>query len=246
MSVLKILLLEDNQGDARLIEFILSAYSDPVYQITHFERLREAAAALAQRTFDVALVDLTVPDSSGLATVTAITAISPQMPLIVLTGLSDEKLGQEAVQLGAQDFLTKGDYDDQLLARTISYAISRQKMTNALQASEDRIRTIIESNADGIVVVDEAKTICFVNPAAQNLFGESQEKLIGSTFPYSYRPGEVFQIMPSEKDMRFERWSCIVSISTGREAQQSCSHCGISRHASTLKNNCAIWPPMIR
>lgn len=194
MNTFSVLLLEDNQGDARLIDYMLSSYDDPQFRITHVERLNLAKDALLEGNFEVALVDLTVPDSRGMATISAILEVAPDTPLVVLTGIADEKTGHDAVQKGAQDFLVKGEFDEQLLVRTISFAIFRQKMANELRASEDRTRRIIESNADGIVVVDGVKSICFVNPSAQHLFGMSAEEILGTEFSYPCRTGEVIEI----------------------------------------------------
>ena len=191
-----ILLLEDNLGDAKLIQMILSTLVDPAYEVTAVQRLREVKEILLQQAFDVALVDLTVPDSTGLETVSAMIELAPRMPFIVLTGMLDKSLGQDAVQLGAQDFLMKGEFDELLLERTITFAISRQGMKNELRESENRVRTIIESNADGIIVINQKKKIQFVNPAAEKLFGQTKEELLDTIFTYSNHSRDEIEIVP--------------------------------------------------
>lgn len=196
MKTRTVLLLEDNLGDSRLIQMILSTLVDPQYEITTVQRLQEVKEILSQQAFDVALVDLTVPDSTGLETVSAMVELAPRMPFVVLTGMLDEKLGQDAVQMGAQDFLIKGEFDELLLERTIAFAISRQEMKNQLHESENRIRKIIKFNGDGIVVINEKKEIQFVNPAAEKLFGRTKLELLDTIFGYSNHSGDEIEIIP--------------------------------------------------
>ena len=202
MKTRTVLLLEDNLGDSRLIQMILSTLVDPQYEVTTVQRLQEVKEILAQQAFDVALVDLTVPDSTGLETVSAMVQVAPRMPFIVLTRTADKKLGQDAVQMGAQDFLMKGEFDELLLERTITFAISRQGMKNELRESENRVRTIIESNADGIIVINEQQEIQFMNPAAENLFGRSQEELLGTLLDYPNRSGDEVEIIPKNNSSK--------------------------------------------
>lgn len=194
METCHVLLLEDNPGDARLIQFILDGVETPQYTVFHYQRLQKALEACEQNQFQIALVDLTVPDSSGIETVSAIIQHNPHLPVIVLTGMLDEALGDQAVQAGAQDFLIKGEYDQQLLVRAIAYAISRQAMTNALQESDNRTRKIIESNPDGIVVVGENQVIQFANPTARNLLDDQGEELEGTVFGFPCRTGAIVEL----------------------------------------------------
>lgn len=123
---IKVLLIEDNRGDARLIQEILSEATWRLFEIEVAERLSEGLAALSSVIFDVVLLDLSLPDSSGLDTLAGIQANSSQTPVVVLTGLNDDLIAIEAVRRGAQDFLVKGHIDAELLSRAIRYSIERK------------------------------------------------------------------------------------------------------------------------
>jgi len=133
---IKILLVEDNPGDARLIKETLSEAAAGQFEFACTERLDLALEHVAQHEFDVVLLDLTLPDSSGLQTFERMHAQAPTIPTIVLTGLDVETLGIEAVQKGAQDYLIKGQVDTPLLARSVRYAIERKLLENQLVQSK--------------------------------------------------------------------------------------------------------------
>jgi PAS domain S-box-containing protein len=126
-----LLLVEDNAGDARLLREILSEASSFPHTLLHVERLARALTLLADTRVDVVLLDLTLPDAVGLDGLRAIHSAHPLMPIVVLTGLSDEALALEAVKTGAQDYLFKGDADARLIARSIRYAIERSRSEEA-------------------------------------------------------------------------------------------------------------------
>ncbi|MGR3177084.1 MAG: response regulator [Candidatus Anammoxibacter sp.] len=121
---IRVLLVEDNPGDVRLIQEMLSDIGQ-LFSIEHVDRLSEGLALLSETDIDVALIDLGLPDSQGLETFTRIHSHKPAMPVVVLTGLDDEALGIKAVQEGAQDYLTKGDVGKSVLTRSLRYAIER-------------------------------------------------------------------------------------------------------------------------
>ncbi len=124
---LKILLVEDNPGDARLLEEILAEAGRSGFEIKHFERCAPAVVALQNERFDVVLLDLSLPDSKGLETVNRITGAAPQVPVVIMTGLDDEETAIAAAKLGAQDYLVKGSFDHGGLTRTLRYAIERKE-----------------------------------------------------------------------------------------------------------------------
>jgi CheY-like chemotaxis protein len=119
-----ILLVEDSPSDAFAIRTLLEGYSKQ-YPITHVERLSEALTRLTQEEFAVVLLDLSLPDSTGLDTIRAIQTQLLQVPIIVLTGLDNEEIGIKAVQEGAQDYLIKGQFVAGAFIRSINYAIER-------------------------------------------------------------------------------------------------------------------------
>ena len=113
-----ILLIEDNPDDALLLEVMLADVSNASFRLTHAETLSEGLRELDGATHDVVLLDLSLPDSHGLDTFARAHAQSPGTPIIVLTGLDDEDMAVQAVQRGAQDYLSKNQLDGQLLVRS--------------------------------------------------------------------------------------------------------------------------------
>jgi diguanylate cyclase (GGDEF)-like protein len=124
-------LVEDNPGDARLVEILLSE-AGPAFEVSHAGRLGEALEELDRLGFDVVLLDLSLPDSSGFETVERVRMAVPQMPVVVLSGRDDEQIALRALQGGAEDYLVKGQGDGDLIARAIRYAIERKKAEERL------------------------------------------------------------------------------------------------------------------
>ena len=129
---IKVLLVEDNLGDARLLYEGLQEALPEQFQMTHVRRLSETLEYLWEETCDVVLLDLGLPDSHGLDTLVLTRAQAPGVPIVVLTGFQDEALAVEALKEGAQDYLVKGQVDSKLLARSMSYAIVRKATEEAL------------------------------------------------------------------------------------------------------------------
>ncbi len=130
--MIKILLVEDNDLDARLTQDLLAEWTLEEFKITHVRRLSDAFGLLARARFDAVLLDLSLPDGYGLSTVRQIHAANPTIALIVLSGLNDQSLALQAVQNGAQDYLVKGEGPSELLARSIHYAIERKRAEERL------------------------------------------------------------------------------------------------------------------
>ena len=130
---IKVLLIEDNPGDARLIREALAEARGATFDLAWVERLEMGLQRLAEGGIDVVLLDLGLPDSWGLDTVSRAHAQARQVPIIVLTGSEDEEVGVKAVQAGAQDYLVKGEVDSNLLVRSMRYALERQRMRAELR-----------------------------------------------------------------------------------------------------------------
>ena len=125
------------------------------------------------------LLDLSLPDSSGLETLAKVLSSTQQVAIIVLTGLSDEGLALEAMRKGAQDYLVKGHVDEHLLSRAIRYAIERKRAEEALRESEEKYRTILESIEDGYYEVDIAGDFTFFNDSMCRILGYTKDELMG-------------------------------------------------------------------
>lgn len=130
--MIKVLLVEDNDLDARLTQDTLAEWSLEQFEITHVSHLRDAFTYLARTRFDAVLLDLSLPDGYGISTVRQMQAANPTIAIIVLSGLNDQMLALQAVQNGAQDYLIKGEQPSQLLARSIRYAIERKRAEERL------------------------------------------------------------------------------------------------------------------
>jgi PAS domain S-box-containing protein len=152
ITVLHILLVEDNPGDIRLLHEIFREVSTTQYQITSAMTLAAAIEQLSivdRVPFDVILLDLSLPDSRNLSSVLRLRHQAPHVPIVVLTGLDDETLALSAMQQGAQDYLVKGQVDNHLLRRSIRYAIERERTETALrQAKVELEQRVIERTRD--------------------------------------------------------------------------------------------------
>ncbi|MEY3052511.1 MAG: hypothetical protein RLY31_2296 [Bacteroidota bacterium] len=133
----KILLIEDNPGDARLVEIYLSASDLHHCEVVHAVTLQDGITRLEQGDeYAAILLDLTLPDSRGFETLERLTAAFPNNNIIVLTGVSDKDLGIKAVKAGAQDFLVKSSFDSDQLAKSLRFSIERKKILQRLEETQ--------------------------------------------------------------------------------------------------------------
>ncbi|MDD5368109.1 MAG: GAF domain-containing protein [Anaerolineaceae bacterium] len=137
---LLLLLVEDNPMDARLISELLKESSPGKYSLIHVESLKPGVETLSRELPDIILLDLGLPDSQGLNTLINIVSQTLDVPVIVLTGLHDEEMALRAVQVGAQDYLIKGEFNGDLLRRVILHSIERKHMENTLRNSETELK----------------------------------------------------------------------------------------------------------
>ena len=143
-NTIRILLVDDNPGDIRLVELILTD-GDQYAQffVDKAKSLSETIKLLANNDYDAILLDLKLPDSSGIETVKSVNKISSDTPVIVLTGLNDEQMGLLAIKNGATDYIVKGPLLAELLIRTILYALARKQAAREIrQAMEMKSRFI--------------------------------------------------------------------------------------------------------
>ncbi len=128
IQILKLLLVEDNPGDARLLQETLHDVETLKFDIYKVDNLSSAIETLDLEDFDLVLLDLTLPDSQGIETCIKLRGECPEIPIIVLTGLDDEELALRALHQGAQDYLVKGKFETNLLLRSMRYGIERKKI----------------------------------------------------------------------------------------------------------------------
>jgi PAS domain S-box-containing protein len=194
---IRVLLIEDNPGDARLIREILADVGGPAaFQLEWVERLSTGIERIEDGGVDVVLLDLALPDSPAQDTFTTLVGAAPSVPIVVLTLIEDDGNAVKAMQAGAQDYLVKADLDGNFLKRSIRYAIERGRskvqlevLNAALEQRVQDLRTttvskayvdnIIESMAETLVVISPDGVIQRVNQAGINLLGYERSELIG-------------------------------------------------------------------
>jgi DNA-binding NarL/FixJ family response regulator len=131
-----ILLIEDNPGDVRLLRVMLGK-SELMYSLEHAGTLSDGLVKLTEHAFDVILLDMNLPDSSGLDSIPEIKRVAPRMPIVMLTGLDDEETAVSALQLGIQDYLLKDRIDRTLLLRSLRYAVERKRILDAYRIGRE-------------------------------------------------------------------------------------------------------------
>lgn len=139
ITPMHVLLVEDSPTDADLLRRVFLRSGKEHWQMTQVERLANAIAQCQENSFDVVLLDLGLPDSDGLETVTEFRANVPTMPVVVLTMMDDDELALQVMAQGAQDYLVKDQITTQLLVRSLRYAIEREQIFQQLKNSERKI-----------------------------------------------------------------------------------------------------------
>ncbi len=145
---INILMIEDNTGDQYLLADLLESSDLNIKNLFFATRLDEALEKLNEGDIGIILLDLSLPDSDGIITFHEIIQEAGSTPVVILSGMSDTKVALEAITLGAQDYLIKGDFDDKLLAKTIRYSIERKKNMEALLESNERYNLVSKATND--------------------------------------------------------------------------------------------------
>jgi len=185
--MVRILLVEDNPADARLIrEYIEDGpcvtgnVSTPVLE--HVPRLSQAIERIRENGYDIILLDLGLPDSTGLDTLRAVLETTRKVPVIVLTGHSGDDMASASLQTGAEDYLSKDGLTCDLLKRTMRHSMERRKLSLMMSESSQRFFRLINENSDAMVLIDREGSMVYANRSAGVLFGEPSEDLIGRPF----------------------------------------------------------------
>lgn len=192
---MSLLIVEDNPGDIRLVREMLSEEKGTSYRIETAETLKDGLSILHSKDFDTVLLDLGLPDSKGLETVQHFLTKGLTVPVIVFTSLDDIDLGTQAVGLGAQDYLVKGQITKDGLVQAMRYAIERKRIENELnrykdnleemveartleiQKREERFRRMAETMHDGLTIIESGKPV-FINDRMCEIVGYPREELL--------------------------------------------------------------------
>lgn len=137
-----VLAVEDNDNDFYFIKRNLKSVESRIFHIQRAIRVAEALEFLDSNQADVILLDLSLPDSTGLATFYEMYEKHPDIPIIILTGLNDSEVGLQAVQNGAQEYITKGELSSHLFISIISHAIERNKLLQKLENALKEVKTL--------------------------------------------------------------------------------------------------------
>ena len=152
---ISILLIEDDVAEAKLLQEILKNFHLNRFLLSHVKRLQIGVNLLKQERFDLVLLDLTLPDSRGLASVELLVNNFPHLPIVVLTNTKDERLAVEAVRQGAQDYLVKREINVDVLVRSIQYAIERQKASDLLRETNENLTRQIQEKTNELMKAKE-------------------------------------------------------------------------------------------
>ena len=203
-ALLRLLLLEDNEDDAILVRLALEKHAPDEFAITWVTQLADALVQIRTEHFDAMLSDLDLPDGTGMATVQAIAAHAPALPLVVLTGRSGDDLGPEAIRYGAYDYLLKGESGGGTIARALRYAIENKRLeiglrvanealerrvaertleleiaNKSLHESEERFRLAILGANDGLWDWDLRTDAVYYSPRWKSMLGYAEDELKG-------------------------------------------------------------------
>jgi PAS domain S-box-containing protein len=174
---MRVLIVEDNPTQSNLLRISLQRRD---LQVDCAVNLKQACTRVQEEPeIDVVLLDLSLPDSSGIETFYKIRRAAPGIPTVVFTGLDDQDVAIEALKNGAQDYLIKGLAGDDSVVRCLRYAIERNKVELALRHSEKRMRIILENSYDAFISMDSQWRIRDWNTQAERTFGWTLEQMLG-------------------------------------------------------------------
>lgn len=195
----KILLIEDNLSYSKLVKKMLVESGGEAEIALTVDTIAKGLEAIDNTDFDIVLLDLKLPDSDGLDTFNTLHDYCPDMPVIVLTAMGDERKAVQALKSGAQDYLIKGEVDGRQLSRSIRYAVERQQEMNkikrieqALSHEKERLSVTLASIGDGVITTDTEGAIETLNEMAEQLTRWSQQEAAGKNID------EVFLLVDEE------------------------------------------------
>ena len=168
---INILVIEDNPGDFMLLKEFLRLTGLAIGNITNADRLEQAFVILKEHAHDLIFLDLSLPDSEGIESFVSLQRKAAQLPIIVLSGVTDVTVALESISLGAQDYLVKGDYTDKLLAKAIQYGIERKRNELKLFESNRRYELLSQATNDTIWDWDLKSNLVTWNDGIRTIFG---------------------------------------------------------------------------
>lgn len=179
---LNILIVEDDIGDRKLLHRLLLQTALSISNVQFADRLDEALRLLDEANFDVVFLDLGLPDSQGIDSVSTVNAKAPNVPVIVLSGLDDAEMGVMAVKKGVEDYLVKGQVDSNLLTRAVRYAIQRNRARKILDEKQKNIEAVFDAAPVGMMLIDKHTIVKRVNDAIRQMLNKDYKEIINQRF----------------------------------------------------------------
>ena len=182
---LRLLLIEDDEDDFLIIRDLLGEAGNLHYVLDWVDSFERGRCAIDSGVHDLYLIDNRLGSDSGLELVRHAIARNMHQPLILLTGRDDSELDARALELGASDYLVKGQFDGRLLGRSIRYALERASARERLGRSDNRaalLQRCLEASYNGVLIVDAQaadQPIIYANPAFERITGYREEEVLG-------------------------------------------------------------------
>ena len=183
---LDVLLIEDSADDALLLRLLLRRAGEAEVRLRQVQTLAQARTTLAERWPDVALLDLTLPDSLGeLDALRQLRADAPALPIVVLSGLDAPGMAERVRAAGAQGFFAKDRLDAAALMQEVRGALHRRsQLRAAMRANHESLMDVVEHSGDGVLVI-QGERVCYANLRAAVMLSSSREGLVGQAPPWS-------------------------------------------------------------
>ncbi|MDQ7248093.1 PAS domain S-box protein [Rhodospirillaceae bacterium R-7] len=175
----RVLILTNEAVDAKILKDALSRAADGPFEITWEKDLAAGLERMHEGTVDALLVDLTLPDSSGLATFDRLHSAAPWVPIMTIAPLEDDALAREAVAHGSQRYLSKGSLANSLVPQALHSMIQRKALEESLHREKSRIHTVLASIGDAVICTDKSGRVEYLNPAGESLTGWTDEESKG-------------------------------------------------------------------
>lgn len=173
-----LLVVEDNPGDYILLKECIDQTDLPVNKIFHAENMAMVPAMVKDHVIDMVLLDLSLPDSSGIESVKTIDRLLPSKPIVVLSGFSSIDIAIESISLGAQDYIVKGEYDEKSLVKSIQYSMERKRTLENLRRSNERYELISKATLDTIWEWNFVTETGLWSDAITNIFGYVGDEIV--------------------------------------------------------------------
>jgi PAS domain S-box-containing protein len=194
----KILLIEDNLGDIRLVKEMLNEITSFNYKLISAETLKDGCRQIENYHFTLVLLDLNLPDSTGKQTFDTIMKLAGNFPVVLVSGLKDEELSLSLIKEGAQDYILKRELNSILLGKTIQYAVIRKQAEASLQASESKFHAIFDNVQDVFYQTTLEGTVLEISPSIKLFLEFNKEEIVGNSVSDLYFDSSKRQMLISK------------------------------------------------